>query len=104
LKNDELTLDILRHAESIRTQKSLANQLGYSVGKINYVLKALIAKGLIKAENFATSSNKKQYRYLLTREGIEEKVALTEKFIARKKQEYEELRVELEQIKKETKR
>jgi EPS-associated MarR family transcriptional regulator len=100
LKNEELTLAILRHAESIRTQKSLAENLGYSVGKINYILKALIAKGLIKAENFATSSNKKQYRYLLTREGIKEKVALTEKFIARKKREYEELMVELELIKK----
>jgi EPS-associated MarR family transcriptional regulator len=77
----------------------LAENLGYSVGKINYILKALIAKGLIKAENFATSSNKKQYRYLLTREGIEEKVALTEKFIVRKKCEYEELMVELYEMK-----
>ena len=57
--------------------------------------KALISKGFIKAENFATSTNKKQYRYLLTREGIEEKVVLTEKFIKRKKQEYEELQIEL---------
>jgi EPS-associated MarR family transcriptional regulator len=97
--NDELTLAILRHAESMRTQKSLAQELGYSVGKINYVLKALIAKGLIKAERFAASDNKKQYRYLLTRKGIEEKVALTEKFIERKKQEFEELRMELELMK-----
>jgi EPS-associated MarR family transcriptional regulator len=100
--NDELTLAILRHAESMRTQKSLAQELGYSVGKINYVLKALIAKGLIKAERFAASDNKKQYRYLLTRKGIEEKVALTEQFIARKKREYEELTAELEMIKKDT--
>ena len=74
------------------------DNLGYSVGKINYILKALMAKGLIKAENFATSSNKKQYRYLLTREGIEEKVTLTEKFIERKKREYEELQTELERM------
>jgi EPS-associated MarR family transcriptional regulator len=100
LQNDELTLDILRHAESIRTQQSLAEQLGYSVGKINYVLKALIAKGLIKAERFATSDNKRQYRYLLTREGIEAKIALTEQFIERKKREYEELIAELETTKK----
>jgi len=85
MQNDELVLSILRNAESIRTQKSLAEQLGYSVGKINYVLKALVKKGFIKAENFATSTNKKQYRYLLTREGIEEKIILTEKFIVRKK-------------------
>ena len=100
MQNDELTLAVLRHTESIRTQKSLAEELGYSVGKINYVLKALIAKGIIKAENFATSSNKKQYRYLLTREGIKTKIALTEKFIERKKREYEELMVELEFMKK----
>ena len=100
MQNDELTLAILRHAESIRTQKSLAEELGYSVGKINYVLKALIAKGLIKAENFATSTNKKQYRYLLTRKGLETKIALTEKFIERKKREYEELVIELEFMKK----
>jgi len=101
LQNDELTLAVLRHAESIRTQKSLAEELGYSVGKINYVLKALIAKGLIKAENFATSTNKKQYRYLLTEQGIKEKIALTEKFIERKKREYEELQWELERMQKE---
>jgi len=101
LQNDELTLAVLRHAESIRTQKSLAEELGYSVGKINYVLKALIAKGLIKAENFATSTNKKRYRYLLTEQGIKEKIALTEKFIERKKREYEELQWELERMQKE---
>jgi EPS-associated MarR family transcriptional regulator len=100
LQNDELTLAILRHAESTRTQKSLAVELGYSVGKINYILKALIAKGLIKAENFATSTHKKQYRYLLTREGIEAKIALTEAFIERKKREYEDLVVELDEIKR----
>ena len=102
MRDEELTLAILRHAESIRTQKSLAEQLGYSVGKINYILKALMAKGLIKAENFATSSNKKQYRYLLTKEGIKIKVALAEKFIEKKKQEYNELLLELEITKKET--
>ncbi len=100
MRDEELTLAVLRHAESIRTQKSLAEQLGYSVGKINYVIKALIAKGLIKAENFATNKNKKQYRYLLTREGIEEKIVLTEKFIERKKWEYEELQMELERMRK----
>jgi DnaJ-domain-containing protein 1 len=59
----------------------------------------LIAKGLIKAENFATSTNKKQYRYLLTEQGIKEKIALTERFIKQKKREYEELQAELEKIK-----
>jgi len=104
LRDEELTLAVLRYAESIRTQKSLADKLGYSVGKINYVIKALISKGFIKAENFATHTNKKQYRYLLTRKGIEEKIVLTEKFIEKKKWEYEELTVELALIKEKTER
>lgn len=99
MADEEITLSILRNTDYITTQKSLADELGYSVGKINYVLKALISKGLIKAENFATAENKKQYKYLLTSKGIEEKIALTEKFIARKKAEYEELQNELKQLK-----
>ncbi len=97
---DELTLAILRHAETVRSQKSLAEQLGYSVGKVNFVLKALVAKGWVKMENFSNSANKRQYRYLLTREGIEAKIDLTEQFIERKKQEYEILIVELEKEKR----
>ena len=93
---DELTLAVLRHAETIRSQKSLADQLGYSVGKVNFVLKALVAKGWVKMENFSSSTNKRQYRYLLTREGIEAKISLTEQFIERKKREYEVLVAELE--------
>ncbi len=95
---DELTLAILRHAETIRSQKSLAEQLGYSVGKVNFVLKALIAKGWVKMENFSSSTHKRQYRYLLTREGIEAKIALTEQFIERKKREYDELVAELHRM------
>jgi len=93
--HDELTLQVLRHAEQMRSQKSLADQLGYSVGKVNYVLKALIAKGLVKVENFVASDHKRRYRYLLTSAGIEEKIALTQKFVERKKREYEELKKEL---------
>ena len=93
---DELTLQVLRNAEHISSQKSLAEKLGYSVGKINYILKALIDKGLIKVENFAKSNNKRSYRYLLTPKGIEEKITLTQKFVERKKREYEELKRDLE--------
>jgi EPS-associated MarR family transcriptional regulator len=99
LTNDELTLNVLRNIDTLKTQKTLADELGYSVGKINYVLKALCEKGLIKAENFFANKNKNQYRYLLTQEGIEEKIALTTKFIARKKAEYEILQAELEMMK-----
>lgn len=104
MQNEELTLSILRNIDSLKTQKSLADDLGLSVGKVNYVLKALIEKGFIKAENFFVNKNKNQYKYLLTEQGIKEKISLTEKFIERKKKEYDELVCELEimQLKKET--
>ena len=82
---------MLKHAETISSQRSLANKIGFSVGKINYVLNALIEKGFIKSENFITSDNKRKYKYLLTEKGIQEKMQLTRKFITMKKAEYEEL-------------
>ncbi len=99
MHTDELTLSFLRNINSFKTQKSLADELGLSVGKVNYVLKALIEKGLIKAENFFANKNKNQYKYLLTEHGVKEKITLTEKFIQRKKIEYDELVYELESMK-----
>lgn len=96
MTNEELELSILRSLPNSTTQKTLADELGYSVGKINYVIKALGAKGLLKVENFYNNQNKKQYRYLLTSKGLEEKIILTQKFIERKKAEYEVLQAELE--------
>jgi len=90
-------LKVMQHLDRCDTQKGLAETIGYSVGKVNYILKALGAKGLIKMENFITSENKRKYRYLLTSEGIREKIRLTEAFIERKKAEYEQLQQELEQ-------
>ncbi|MBD3842971.1 MAG: MarR family EPS-associated transcriptional regulator [Campylobacterales bacterium] len=99
MPTEELTLSLLRSIDETKTQKSLADELGLSVGKVNYVLKALIEKGFIKAENFFANKNKNQYKYLLTEKGIKEKIALTEKFIEKKKREYDELVEELEMIK-----
>ena len=87
---------MLKHADNISSQKSLAKEIGFSVGKINYVLNALIEKGLIKSENFMASDNKRKYKYLLTEKGIQEKMQLTRKFISRKRAEYEELQRDLE--------
>lgn len=95
MANEEAVLKILRLTDKVVTQKSIAQEIGYSVGKVNYILKALVDKGLIKVENFANSTQKKNYKYLLTKQGIEEKIKLTEKFIERKKREYEELQSEL---------
>ena len=102
MQNEELTLNVLRKIEITKSQKSLADELSLSVGKVNYVIKALIEKGLIKAENFFENKNKNQYKYLLTKEGIKAKIDLTQKFIERKKVEYEELQRELAIIKGES--
>lgn len=99
MQQDELTLNILKHIERTPSQKSLADELEISVGKVNYILKALIEKGLIKAENFFANKNKNQYKYLLTKKGFQTKIELTEKFIQRKREEYEQLQKELETMK-----
>ena len=80
----------------LNSQRALAEQMGISLGKINFILKALIAKGLVKMENFAHSDHKIGYRYVLTAEGIKEKVRITKAFIQKKESEYEKLRLEIE--------
>lgn len=89
-------LQILRAIKEDISQPSIAKDIGFSVGKVNFILKALVEKGFIKYERFHNSDNKMKYRYLLTEDGIKEKMILTQKFIARKKSEYEELKRELE--------
>ena len=95
-RTNELHLNILRKIESVEDQKTLAQELGFSVGKINYVLKNLVEKGLVKTERFLKSDNKRGYKYLLTTQGIEEKISLTKEFVEIKKREYEELQKEIE--------
>lgn len=82
-------------------QRQLANELGISLGKINYCLKALIEKGLVKANNFRKNPNKEAYVYLLTSQGIEEKARVTLRFLRRKQKEYEALQIELEELRQE---
>lgn len=100
-QNLEIELTVLRYIEKEQNQKSLSEKIGVSVGKTNYILKALVQKGFVKVENFMANENKRVYRYLLTKEGLAEKIRLTETFIERKKSEYEELQKELERAKKE---
>ena len=99
MEHSEIDLLILKSVGGVTTQQSIASEIGYSVGKVNFVLKELVKKGLVKAEKFATAENKNKYRYLLTEQGFKEKVALTEKFIQRKKAEYDKLQAELEEYK-----
>ena len=77
------------------SQRDLAQQLGFSLGKLNYCVKALQQKGLIKIKNFEKNPNKLNYIYVLTPKGIAEKTKLTINFMKRKMKEYEELKEEL---------
>lgn len=78
------------------TQRQLAVELGFSLGKINYCLKALKNKGLVKIKNFKNNPNKINYIYVLTPKGIQQKTKLTLEFMKRKMQEYDELKKEIE--------
>ncbi len=77
------------------TQRELAEVLGFSLGKLNYCLKALKNKGLIKIKNFEKNPNKLNYIYVLTPRGISEKTKLTMNFMKRKMKEYDELKKEI---------
>ncbi|MGC9976707.1 MAG: MarR family EPS-associated transcriptional regulator [Syntrophales bacterium] len=83
------------------TQRELSNRLGISLGKINFLMKALIHKGLVKAHNFKNSSNKNAYLYYLTPHGIEEKARITYLFLIRTMKEYERLEEQIRQLRKE---
>lgn len=93
----ETYLKILKRIESKPhiSQRQLAQELGVSIGKINYCVQALIAKGLVKVGNFKRSSNKMGYLYLLTPAGIEEKASLTASFLQCKIVEHEKITKEI---------
>ena len=83
------------------TQRQLSKELGLSLGKTNYVLHALIDKGLMKLSNFKRSNNKVGYLYILTPEGVEEKSKLAKNFLERKSDQYYRLKKEIEILKNE---
>lgn len=85
------------------SQRQLAEELGFSLGKLNYCLKALTEKGWVKVENFRNSRNKSAYLYKLTPSGITEKAQVTRRFLQRKIEEHEQLRQEIEQLQQEVK-
>lgn len=98
---EEIHFKVLRLLEGKPdiSQRELAMELGISLGKANYCLKALLDKGWIKARNFKNSKNKWAYAYLLTPQGIEQKARITARFLKRKMSEYEELQKEIELLK-----
>ena len=83
------------------TQRQMANELGLSLGKTNYVVRALVDKGWVKLSNFKRSDNKLGYIYLLTPEGLSEKAILAQNFLKRKSEEYNRLKKEIEALKNE---
>jgi len=83
------------------SQRELARELGISLGKVNYCIRALIEKGMVKVDNFRNSQNKQAYTYLLTPKGIEDKSKVAARFLNRKLAEYEALQFEIERLRQE---
>lgn len=98
MKEEQDHFEVLRKIQKKpnSTQRELAEELGFSLGKLNYCLKELQKKGLIKIKNFKKNPNKLNYLYYLTPKGITAKTNLTINFMKRKMQEYDELKKEAE--------
>ena len=104
-KHEESNIHLLRYLEKKQevSQRDMAKHLGISLGKVNFILKALLQKGIIKARNFKNNKNKSAYAYYLTRKGISEKARLMISFFDRKSTEYDKLKRELIELEKEVK-
>jgi EPS-associated MarR family transcriptional regulator len=100
---DDMRYKLMRlyEANPEMSQRQAARALGVSLGKVNYCIRALVRKGWIKAANFKNSDNKAAYIYLLTPRGVEMKARLAVEFLSIKIREYEALRDEIEQIRRE---
>ncbi|MGR3592227.1 MAG: MarR family EPS-associated transcriptional regulator [Limimaricola soesokkakensis] len=100
---DDTRFRLLRllEADPALSQRQIAAALGLSLGRVNYLLRALIEKGQVKAGNFRVSRNKLAYAYLLTPGGLEEKARLTSGFLKRKLAEHEALQAEIEALQRE---
>ena len=99
MKNDIDQFEVLRKIEKVKkfSQRELAQELGFSLGKLNYCLKSLQKKGFVKLKNFQKQPNKISYlKYVITPKGISERTKLTMNFMKRKMKEYDELKKELE--------
>ena len=102
--NDEMGYKLIRlfSTNTEISQRAAARELGISLGRLNYCVRALVAKGLIKAKRFKNSNNKAAYMYLLTARGIDAKATLALRFLEVKVREYEKLRGEIDEIRRES--
>ena len=98
MSDDPDQFNVLRKVRSKpnSSQRELASELGFSLGKLNYCLKSLKDKGLIKIKNFQKNPNKLRYVYILTPKGVATKTKITLNFMKRKMREYDELKAEIE--------
>tara|TARA_B100000795_G_scaffold242860_1_gene206385 strand:- start:2771 stop:3094 length:324 start_codon:yes stop_codon:yes gene_type:complete len=104
MKNEQNHFDVLRKIQRVpeSSQRELAQELGFSLGKLNYCLKALQKKGFVKLQNFQKKTNKIKYlKYVITSKGISERTRITINFMKKKMNEYDELKKELERAVKE---
>lgn len=100
LHQNEEVFKIIRElkANPGTTQRELSSKMGISLGKVNFLIKALIQHGLIKVHNFKNSNNKRAYLYYITPKGFEEKARITYYFLKRKMKEYEEIEREIQRL------
>ncbi len=91
INEDDLKVLHLVHTNPEISQRGIADRMGFSLGKVNYCIKALTNVGFIKLQNFSNSNNKSGYLYLLTPKGVKEKTSLTKRFLQKKQLEYENL-------------
>ena len=101
---DESQFKALRELEkdSTLSQRDLSKKVGLSVGRVNYIINALLKNGYIKAQRFKNSKNKIGYMYILTPKGISERIVQTQTFLQRKNEEYIRLRQEIEALREES--
>ena len=92
ITEDQLDLMHIIEKDGKASQRLISQDTGFSIGKVNYCVKALIDIGFIKIHNFNNSNKKLSYTYILTPKGIQEKTAITKQFIIIKKQEYDKLK------------
>ena len=102
MSRDQDHFDVLRDIQKKKdvSQRVLANSLGFSLGKLNYIISELRKKGLVKVDNFIKNKRKGKYVYILTPSGLSQKTKLTINFMKRKMKEYDELKRELDELKK----
>ena len=91
----ELELLRLLEAHPEYSQRQMSNALGVSLGKAHYLLRALLDKGWVKAQNFNRSEQKSRYLYVLTPNGVHQRLKLTHSFLARKEREYDQLQAQI---------